>query len=488
MNPSDPDAPAALLDLVRERATRYLESLPERPVFPRVRPGDVRARLDGPLPAAGEAPAAVLRRLADAGDAAAVASAGPRYFGFVIGGALPVALGADWLTSVWDQNAGLYVAAPVPTVAEEVAARWLLELFGLPARSSVGFVTGGQMANFTALAAARHAVLRRSGWDDERDGLQGAPRVRVVAGEEAHVTIHGALQMLGLGSGAIVEVPTDGQGRVIAAQLRDALRGHDGPTIVCAQAGNVNTGAVDPLAEVIDAAHEGAAWVHVDGAFGLWAAASPRRRGLLAGIERADSWATDAHKWLNVPYDCGLAIVADPEAHFGAMSLKAEYLEKSDGTARDPLDWTPEFSRRGRGVAVWAALASLGRDGVAALVDRCCDHAARFAELLGREPGIEVLNEVVLNQVLVRFHPESRLANEEPATDAPGADAPGADALTRDVVRRVQEDRVCWLSGTRWRGRDAMRISVSNWSTTAADVERSVDSIRRCYLAARAPR
>ncbi len=472
----DPNSPAALLELVQKRATRFLASLPERPVFPRVGPEAVRARLAGPLPDTGQAPAEVLRRLADAGDEAAVASAGPRFFGFVIGGSLPVALGADWLTSAWDQNAGLYVAAPVPTVAEEVAAGWLLEVLRLPRTASVGFVTGCQMANFSCLAAARHAVLRQAGWDVERDGLQGAPRVRVVAGAEAHVTIHGALKMIGLGTGAIVEVPTDGQGRMDARKLRAAMRGLDGPVIVCAQAGNINTGAFDPFSEIVDAAHERSAWVHVDGAFGLWAAASPRRRELLAGGERADSWATDAHKWLNVPFDSGLAIVAHPEAHFGAMSLKAEYLEKSDGSVRDPLDWTPEFSRRGRGVAVWAALASLGRRGVEELVDRCCDHAVRFAELLAAEPGIEVLNDVVLDQALVRFHP------------TPGrteGDAAAADALTREVVRRVQEERVCWLSGTRWQGRDAMRISVVNWSTTTADVERSAESIVRSYRAAR---
>jgi glutamate/tyrosine decarboxylase-like PLP-dependent enzyme len=326
------------------------------------------------------------------------------------------------------------------------------------------------MANFTCLAAARHAVLRRAGWSVEADGLQGAPRVRVVASAEAHVTIHGALKMLGLGTNVIEPVETDAQGRMIAEKLRDVLGSGEGPTIVCTQAGNVNTGAFDPIAEIVEAAHEKGAWVHVDGAFGLWAAVSPTRAHLVKGVETADSWATDAHKWLNVPYDSGLAIVAHPEDHFGAMSLKAEYLEKTATSLREPLDWVPEFSRRARGFALWAALRSLGRRGLAEMIDRCCDLAVLTAETLRKEPGIEILNDVVVNQTLIRFH------GDDPADD---------DRLTRDVVTRVQDDRVCWLSGTRWHGLEAMRFSVSNWSTTERDIEMTVESIVRCYREAR---
>jgi glutamate/tyrosine decarboxylase-like PLP-dependent enzyme len=464
---------ADVLRIAHARAQEYLDSLPDRPVFPRVPFDEVLRAFSAPLPDDGEPAAAIIDALAAAVELAAVASTSPRYFGYVIGGTLPAALAADWLTGAWDQNAGLWSATPAAAAVEQVVAGWVVELLDLPASSSVGFVTGCQMANFTCLAAARHAVLRRAGWNVETDGLQGAPRVSVVASSEAHVTIHGALKMLGLGTNAIVPVETDGEGRMIVAKLRDALRDVDGPAIVCTQAGNVNTGAFDPIAEIVETAHEKDAWVHVDGAFGLWAAVSPSRSRHVKGVSTADSWATDAHKWLNVPYDSGLAIVAHPEDHFGAMSLKAEYLEKTASALREPLDWVPEFSRRARGFALWAGLRSLGRRGLSEMIDRCCDLATRAAELLRREPGIEILNDVVVNQTLIRFH---------------GDDPAGDDKLTRDVITRVQDARVCWLSGTRWHEMEAMRFSVSNWSTTERDIEMTVESIVTCYGEARGER
>ncbi len=446
-----------------ERAVRYLEGLPERPVDSRADLAELRAALGGPLPEEPSEPREVVAALATAAEPGLVASSSGRFFGFVIGGATPAALAADWLTSVWDQNAGLYVAGPAASVVEEVAGGWLAELFGLPAGVSVGFVTGGQMANFTGLAAARHEVLRRAGWDVEADGLVGAPGVRVLAGEGRHDTIDRSLRFLGLGSGAVVPVAMDGQGRMRPDALRRALSAGDGPAIVCAQAGNVNTGAFDPLAEVCGVAHQRGAWVHVDGAFGLWAAASPRLRPLLAGVELADSWATDAHKWLNVPYDSGLVFCGHPEAHRAAMGVRAAYLVHGAAGERDEMDYNPEFSRRARGFAVYAGLLGLGRSGVAALVERSCALARRFAERLAAE-GVEVLNEVVLNQVLVRFH-------------AAGGDH---DAHTRRVAELVRQDGTCWMSGTTWRGQAALRISVSNWSTDEADVDRSVAAILRC--------
>ena len=336
-----------------------------------------------------------------------------------------------------------------------MSGRWIAELLGLPAGVTSGFVTGAQGANTTGLAAARQHVLAREGWDVSGNGLQGAPRIRVLAGAERHVTIDRSLRLLGLGSATLELIEADEQGRMRPDALRAALAGAAGPVIVCAQAGNVNTGAFDPLAEIADVCEKAGGWLHVDGAFGLWAAASPRLRHLVRGSERADSWATDAHKWLNVPYDCGLVFCRHPESHGQAMAVAASYLQRADG--RSPSDWVPESSRRARGFAVWAALRSLGRTGVADLVERCCDHAGTFAELLGAEPGVEILNDVVLNQVLVRF----------------GDD----DETTRQVVRRVQEDGTCWLGGTDWHGRAAMRISVSSFRTTRADVERSAAAI-----------
>lgn len=459
-----------------ELAIDYLDRLPERSMVV-TRDGDgLRAALGGPFPEHGEPARQVVERLAAAAEAGIVGSAAPRFFGFVIGGGIPAAVGADWLTSAWDQNSGLFVLGPALAVVEETVGKWLVELFGLPAGTSAGFVTGCQMANFTALAAARHAVLARVGWDVERRGLAGAPTVDVVIGEEAHVTAHIALQFLGMGNDTLKRVPTDDQGRMRADALRDVLAGCHGPTIVVCQAGNVNTGSFDPFAEIVPLVRElEGAWLHVDGAFGMWAAAVPSLETSFGAARLADSWATDAHKWLNVPYDSGIVFIADPDAHRAAMALPAGYLVSGEGRERDGYEWVPELSRRGRGFAVYAALKQLGRDGIVELVERNCRQARRFVERLRELPGVRVLNDVVLNQVLVRFE----------VTVEPN-DAAASDALTRDVVRRVQEDGTCWLGGTTWHGMAAMRISVSNWATSDADVERSADAIVRCAAAARA--
>jgi glutamate/tyrosine decarboxylase-like PLP-dependent enzyme len=420
----------------------------------------LRDALGGPLPdgPASEGARSIVDDLVAAADQGIVAIPSGRYFGFVIGSALPAALAADWLTSVWDQNAGLYVGGPAAAVVEEVSIGWLAELLGLPAGVSCGFVTGCQMAHVTALAAARHEVLRRAGWDVNADGLTGAPPPRVVAGAERHVTIDRALRLLGIGASSIVPVAADGQGRMEPEALEEALTAGSGPTIVCAQAGNVNTGAFDPLEPIADAAERAGAWLHVDGAFGMWAAAAPSLRHLVAGVERADSWATDAHKWLNVPYDSGLVFCAHPDAHRAAMSVHASYLiHAEEGAERDQVDWTPEFSRRARGFAIYAALRSLGRTGVAELVERCCAHARRFADGLSAAPGVEVLNDVVLNQVLVRF------GDDDDATNA--------------VIERVQQEGTCWLGGSSFRGQAVMRISVVGWQTTSEDVDRSAEAI-----------
>jgi glutamate/tyrosine decarboxylase-like PLP-dependent enzyme len=450
------------LEAAAAHATRFLRELRQRPVAATAGAAELRARLGGPLPDGPSDPATVVAELAKLADDGLVASAGPRYFGFVVGGSLPAALAADWLAAAWDQNAGLFVLGPAAATVEDVAAGWLVDLLGLPGGATTGFVTGGLAANFSGLAAARNAVLADAGWDVERDGLLGAPPVEVVVGAERHVTIDIALRYLGLGSGRLRVVPADGQGRMDAAALPEALAACRGrPTIVCAQAGNVNTGAFDPLPEIGAAARGHGAWLHVDGAFGLWAAASPALRHLVAGVELADSVATDAHKWLNVPYDSGLVFVARPQAHRAAFAKTAAYFVPGQGEERDPDAFTPEASRRARGFAVWAALRSLGRAGVAELVERCCRHARRFADALGAAGDVEVLNEVILNQVLVRF-PD------------PGGDP---DARTRQVIGRIQAGGTLWASGTTWRGMAAMRLSVSNWSTTDEDVDRSVEAI-----------
>jgi len=448
-------------DLLRETAelaADFLDSLDRRPVFPSAGVEELRARLGGPLPEGPSDPRSVVAKLADAADLGIVGMAGGRYFGFVIGGGVPAALAADWLTSAWDQNAGLYVGGPAASVAEEVAGGWLAELLGLPRDVSFAFVTGCQMAHVTALAAARQHVLREAGWDVERDGLVGARPIRVLAGAKRHVTIDRALRLLGLGTAAVVEIPADAQGRMIVEALRDVLRRGEGPTIVCVQAGEVNTGAFDPIPAIADLATQAGAWLHVDGAFGLWAAASPRLRHLVEGVERADSWATDAHKWLNVPYDSGLVFCAHADSHRAAMSATASYLVQSDGERRDQVDWTPEFSRRARGFSVYAAVRSLGRSGVAELVERCCRHARRFADELARLPGAEVLNEVVLNQVLFRYETDER---------------------TAEVLQGVQQSGTAWMSGTTWDGHAAIRVSVSNWQTTDEDVERTLAEFAR---------
>jgi glutamate/tyrosine decarboxylase-like PLP-dependent enzyme len=427
--------------------------------------------LGGPLPAEGEDPLAVLENLAAGAEPGLIASAGPRYFGFVIGGSLPAALAADWLVSAWDQNAGLFVTSPAAAMLEEVAARWLLELLDLPRTASVGFTTGCQVANFVGLAAARHALLARAGWDVEARGLFGAPEIEVIASDESHVTLYAALQLVGLGRDRVRRVPSDGQGRMLAARFRQALAAipEGRPLLVCAQAGNVNTGAFDELDKIAEATHERGGWLHVDGAFGVWAQTSPALRPLSAGIEKADSVSGDAHKWLNVPYDCGFVIVADRPAHRGAMTVAAPYLIAGGGDERDNYDWVPETSRRARGVPVYAALRSLGKTGVVDLVERCCRLARRMAERLEVEERVEILNEVVLNQVLVRFHPPGGAASSE-----------AIDAFTREVIAKVQHEGTCWLGGTVWQGKAAMRISVSSWSTTEEDVDRSAAAILGC--------
>ncbi len=452
---------AGPLAKAHDSALAYLTGLPTRPVGSSASREELRAALEVPLPETAGDPEEVIAELAAAAEPGLMATPSGRFFGFVVGGATPAALAADWLTAAWDQNAGLHVLAPAAAVVEQVAGDWLAELLGLPTGVSVGFVTGVQMANFTALAAARHEMLRRAGWNVEVDGLAGGPRVRVLAGQQRHDTIDRALRFLGLGTGAVTPVGVDGQGRMRPEALRDALRGGSGPTIVCTQVGNVNTGAIDPVGELCQLAHQAGAWVHVDGAFGLWAAASPRLRPLVAGVELADSWATDAHKWLNVPYDSGLVFCANREAHRAAMGVRASYLIHGAAGERDAIDHNPEFSRRARGFPVYAAIRTLGRAGVADLVERCCELARRFADRLGASEGAEVLNDVVLNQVLVRF----RAADGD------------HDGHTRRVVQRVQQDGTCWMSGTTWHGQAAMRISVSNWMTDESDVDQSVQAI-----------
>jgi glutamate/tyrosine decarboxylase-like PLP-dependent enzyme len=450
-------APGLLRDAA-ERAIRYIEGLDRRPVSPRAEALAGLARFQEPLPEGPGDAAAVLRLLDEAGSPATMVMAGPRFFGFVIGGALPVTVASNWLSTAWDQNSGLRQPTPATSLLEDVALRWLVELFGLPPGTGGGFVTGATVANFTALAAARSAVLTRAGWDVEANGLFGAPVITVVIGEEAHPTLMKSLGLLGLGRRRVVTVPTDAQGRMRA----EALPRLQGPAIVCAQAGNVNTGAVDPLGAIVAQAHEAGAWAHVDGAFGLWAAAAPSRAGLLDGIAQADSWATDCHKWLNVPYDSGLALVRDAETLRAAMRITAEYLPTA--SERIPSDYTPELSRRARGVDVWAALRTLGRRGVGELVERTCAHARRFADGL-RAEGFEVLNEVSLNQVLVSF---------------------GEPAETERVIQAIQADGTCWCAGTVWQGRTAMRISVSSWATTERDVEASLAAMVRAARAERA--
>ena len=433
------------------RAARYVATLNERPVGPTPEAIQQLHMLGGPLPADPCEPALVLEALDAYGSPATVASAGGRYFGFVTGGALPATLAANWLAAAWDQNAGLVAQSPVSAAIEEIVMGWLRELLGLPATYAVGFVSGDTMANLCGLAAGRHALLQRAGWDVERQGLYGAPEIFVVVGAEVHASVLKALQILGLGQARVHTVPADDQGRMRA----DALPSLGPLSLVCLQAGNVNTGAFDPAAAIIPRAREAGAWVHVDGAFGLWAAAAPARAHLTSGYMDADSWATDCHKWLNVPYDSGLAFVREAGHLKAAMTVMGPYLVVGD--RREPFHYVPEMSRRARGIEIWAALKSLGARGVAAMVERHCALAQRFAAGL-RAAGYAVLNEVVLNQVLVSF---------------------GDAEATRRVIAEVQRDGTCWCGGTTWQGQSAMRISVSGWPTTEDDVDRSLAAIVR---------
>lgn len=434
------------------RATSYRASIAHRHVGPRAEDVDRLRALAGPLRDEGDNPARVLEELDVLGSPATVGVTSGRYFGFVTGGSLPITVAANWLATAWDQNAGLSITSPVAAEIERIALDWVLDALRLPGDAAGALVTGATMANFTALAAARHAVLARVGWDVESDGLRGAPALQVVVGAEVHPSVRRSVSLLGIGREQCIPVAADDQGRLRA----DALPQVTGPTIVCAQAGNVNTGAVDPLDDIANWARANGAWMHVDGAFGLWAAAAPERAPLLAGHDRADSWAVDAHKWLNVPYDCGIAIVRRAADLRAAVALSAEYLTET--AVREPMHFTPELSRRARGVEVWAALRALGRRGLADLVERCCLHAGHFARHLSAA-GAEVLNRVTLNQVLVSF---------------------GSAQQTLRVIEAIQRDGTCWCGSTVWQGRTAMRISVSSWATTEADVDASLAAIRRC--------
>jgi glutamate/tyrosine decarboxylase-like PLP-dependent enzyme len=451
-----------LLQRTAEIASDFLDSLDDRPVRPEATVDELRAALGGALPEQPSDPLTVIEQLARDVDPGVMATASGRFFGFVIGGTIPAAIAADWLTSAWDQNSGLTIPMPAAGVVEEVAGAWLKELLGLPEGASFGFVTGGQMAHFTCLAAARHHLLAGVGWDVERDGLRGAPSIRVVAGANRHATLDRALRFLGIGTASIHEVPADGQGRMVMEALRDELGRADGPTIVCVQAGDINTGAFDDVQAAADACAEAGAWLHIDGAFGLWAAASPSLRHLVAGAERADSWATDAHKWLNVPFDSGLAFCAHPASHSAALGVRSAYLVHADpASARDAMDFVPEHSRRARGFPIYATLRTLGRAGVADLVERSCARARALAEQLAALPGCEVLNDVVLNQVLLRFEDDTR-------TDA--------------ILGAVQASGEIWTSGTVRDGRKAIRLSVVDWRTSEADVRRAIAA----FAAARA--
>ncbi len=455
-----PDARLRALDAAHEEAVRFLTSLADRPVWPRATYEEMLVALGGDLPAAGGDPATVVRDLARAADPGVAASSGGRFFGFVIGGALPAALAADWLVSVWDQSATLNAFTPAAAAMDAVSGQWVRSLLGLPEGTAVGLVTGAMMANFTCLAAARHSVLDRVGWDVNEQGLVGAPPVRVVVGGDRHDTVDRAVRYLGLGQSAVRRVDTDAQGRIEPAALSRELALEHGPVVVCLQAGEVHTGAFDPFEPAIAVAREHGAWVHVDGAFGLWAAASPRTRHLTRGVAAADSWATDAHKTLNVPYDCGLALVRDPRALTAGFGLAADYLVGSMG---DPLGRAPELSRRARGVPLYAALRSLGSDGVAALVDQLCDRAAALAEAFAAIPGAEVVNEVGFTQVMVAFENDDRTAM---------------------VGQRLLAGGEAALTPATWRGRAVLRCAVSNWSTTASDVVRTA---RALELAAAGP-
>jgi glutamate/tyrosine decarboxylase-like PLP-dependent enzyme len=448
-------------DVALKHAKAFRETVGERPPRPTVSAEELQAGLGGPTPERGQDGAAVIEALAAAADPGIMAMVGPRFFGWVIGASHEVGVAADWLTSAWGQNAGLYTGSPSAAVAEETAGRWLLDILRLPKQSSVGFVTGATMANFVGLAAARNEVLRRVGWDVEANGLYGAPRVRVLIGDDAHTTVFAALRYLGFGSATPTRIAADDQGRMDAESVERALAESDAPTIVIAQAGQINTGAFDPIARIAKACRKHGAWLHVDGAFGLWARAVPELAHLGAGVEEADSWATDGHKWLQVPYDAGYVFVRDPEAHRRAMTIAASYLPQSS-VEYDPSHYVPELSRRARGFATWAVIRHLGREGVARMVRTRCTFAARLAERLAHEPGVRVHNEVVLNQVIVSFgHGEGETR----------------DAATRAVIARLQADSACFAGGASWRGRWVLRISVISAPLTEADMDRLGDAL-----------
>ena len=446
------DSLRQLLEAAAQYGIDYRERSPDRAVAPTQDAVRAVDRFIEPLPEDGVADMSVIAQLDEIGTPATVTMTGPRYFGFVIGGSLPVTVASNWLSTAWDQNVGMHEVTPATATLERVAMNWMIDLFGLPEETAAAFVTGATIANFAALAAARNRVYQDVGWNVEADGLIGAPPVSILVGGEVHPTVIKGLGLLGFGRDRVVRLAVDGQGRIDANKL-PAI---DGPTIVCTQAGNLNTGAFDPVGDICDAVKPKGAWVHVDGAFGLWAAASPDRAFLCNGFQAADSWATDAHKWLNVPYDSGIAFVRDGAALKSAMSITAEYL-LTESEFRNPSDYTPELSRRARGVDVWAALKAMGRTGVAGMIDRCCSHARRFATGL-ESAGFAILNDVVLNQVLVSF---------------------GDDARTRRIIDAIQADGTCWCGVTVWQGQTAMRISVCNWSTTQNDVDQSLDAIIR---------
>jgi len=442
----------------------YHEKLSHLPVGVKASCEELNSMVDMTLPEEGEPPDIAIQTLIKSAESGLIKSTGSRYFGFVIGGSTPVSVAADWLTSIWDQNAQVYSTSPAASIIEDVVAKWLLDLLDLPEESGVGFVTGAHMANFTSLVVARNAVLRHYGWDAEVDGLQGSPHVNLVCGECCHATVLSAIHLMGLGNKNIRTVRADDEGRIDLEAFKYTLDTCSGPTIVCVQAGNVNTGAFDPIADIINLAKERCAWVHVDGAFGLWAHASQRFKNLVSGVEGADSWATDAHKWLNVPFDSGIVIVRDPELHRNFKTGRCAYAGPPREDCRDGSQWVPENSRRARGFVLYAALRHLGRKGVRQVIDNCCDLAQAFASELAQLPNVRILNSVVLNQVLCRIEPES-------VTDI--------DAFNTSVALRIQQDGICWIGTTQWHGQTALRISVSNWSTTIDDVRQSIASIMK---------
>ncbi len=448
---------------VAKTAIQYHDALPDMRVGIPASHDELSSTVNSVLPDEGETPDIAIQTLITSSEKGLINSTHPRYFGFVIGGSTPVSIAADWLTSIWDQNAQVYNTSPAASIIEDVVAQWLLDLLDLPKDAGVGFVTGAQMANFTALTIARNAVLQKHGWDVELNGLQDAPYITVVCGECCHGTIHSAIRLMGLGQKNIRPVCADKQGRIDIDALRKTLDVCSGPTIICAQAGNVNTGAFDPFADIVSLAKEHDAWLHIDGAFGLWASASPRFKHLVSSVNGADSWATDAHKWLNVPYDSGVVIIRDQELHRNLKTVSCAYAGPANVDCRDGSQWVPENSRRARGFVLYAALRNLGRKGVVQIIDNCCDMAQEFANQFAELPHARVLNTIVLNQVLCRLEPESIL---------------DIDAFNTAIATRIQQTGICWLGTTQWQGQMALRISVSNWSTTREDVLKSMVSIR----------